>query len=184
MSFTPSKSEAVIWMQENDGLHEYIAVYVDDLLISARDPNSIVQTLQEKHKFKLKGVGSLIYHLGCNYFHDMDGTLCCRPRKYIDKIMGQYENMFGCEPREYTSPLEKGKHPEVDCSDELDNIGIKRYQTIIDCLHWAVSLGRFDIQTATMTMSRFCSASRQGHLDRLKRIYGYLKKFSSFAIQV
>jgi hypothetical protein len=75
-------------------------------------------------------------------------------------------------------------HPEVDCSDELDEEGIKRYQTMIGCLQWAVSLGRFDIQTATMTMSRFRLAPRQGHLDRLKQMYGYLKKFSSADIQV
>jgi hypothetical protein len=49
MGFTPSKAEADIWMRENGGLYEYIAVNVDDLLIEARDPNSIVQTLQEKH---------------------------------------------------------------------------------------------------------------------------------------
>jgi hypothetical protein len=184
MGFTPSKAEADILMRENDGLHEYIAVYVDDLLIAARDPNSIVQTLQEKNKFKLKDVGSLTNHLGCNYFHDMDGTLCYGPRKYIDKIMGQYENTFGCKPRDYTSPLEKGDHPEVDCSEELDKEGIKRYHTMIGCLQWEVSIGRFDIQTATMTMSHFFSAPRQGHVDRLKRIYGYLKKFSSDAIRV
>jgi hypothetical protein len=64
MGFTPSKAEEDIWMQENVGLKEYIAVYDYDLLIAARDSNSIVQTLQEKHKFKLKGVGSLTYHLG------------------------------------------------------------------------------------------------------------------------
>jgi hypothetical protein len=170
-------------MQENDGLYKYIAVYVDDLIIAGRDPNSIVQTLQGKYKFKLKGVGSLTYHLGCNYFHDMVGTLYYGPRKYIDRIMGQYENMFGCKPREYTSPLEKVDHLELDYSDGLDNKGIKRYQTMIGCLQWAVSLGRFDIQTETMTMSRFRSAPRQGNLDRLKRIYGYLK-FSSAAIEV
>jgi hypothetical protein len=33
MGFTPSKAEADIWIQENGGLYEYIAVYVDDLLI-------------------------------------------------------------------------------------------------------------------------------------------------------
>jgi hypothetical protein len=113
-------------------------------LIAARDPNSNVQKLQKKHKFKLKGVGSLTYHLGCNYYHDMDCALCYGPRKYIDKLMGEYENMFGCKPREYTSPLEKGDHPEVDFSDELDYKGIKRYQTMIGCLQWDVSLGRFD----------------------------------------
>ena len=70
MGFTPSKAESDIWMRENDGLYEYIAVYVDDLLIAARNPEEIVKTLQEKHKFKLKGVGTLTYHLGCDYFRD------------------------------------------------------------------------------------------------------------------
>jgi hypothetical protein len=55
---------------------------------------------------------------------------------------------------------------------------------MIGCLQWAVSLGRFDIQTATMTMSRFRAAPRQGHLESLKRMYGYLRKFSSAAIRV
>jgi hypothetical protein len=35
-----------------------------------------------------------------------------------------------------------------------------------------------------MTMSRFCAAPRIGHLNRLKRMYGYLKKFASAAIRV
>ena len=185
MGFVQSKAEADIWMRENDGLYEYIAVYVDDLLIAARNPKEIVQTLQERHGFKLKGVGPLTYHLGCDYFRDKsDGTLCYGPKKYIAKMVDQYKMMFGTQPREYTSPLEKGDHPEVDTSDELDEEGIKKYQTMIGCLQWAISLGRFDIQTATMTMSRFRSAPRKGHLDRLKRIYGYLKKFSSAAIRI
>jgi hypothetical protein len=49
MGFTPSEAESDIWMRENKGLYEYIAVYVDDLLIAARDPKSIVQSLQEQH---------------------------------------------------------------------------------------------------------------------------------------
>jgi hypothetical protein len=39
--------------------------------------------------------------------------------------MGQYENMFGCKPIEYTLPLDKGDHPKADCSDEFDNEGIR-----------------------------------------------------------
>jgi hypothetical protein len=35
------------------------------------------------------------------------------------------------------------------------------------CLQWAMSLGRFDIQIATITMSRLRAAPRQGHLDPL-----------------
>ena len=184
LGFKPSRAESDIWMRESNDLYEYIAVYVDDLLIAARDPKEIVQKLEKVHRFKLKGVGPLTYHLGCDYFRDTDGTLCCGPKKYIAKIIDQYEKMFGTKPREYTSPLEKGDHPEVDISDELDEEGIKKYQTMIGCLQWAISIGRFDIQTATMTMSRFRTAPRQGHLDRLKRMYGYLKKFSSAAIRI
>jgi Reverse transcriptase (RNA-dependent DNA polymerase) len=71
MGFTPSKAELDIWMRENKGLYEYIAMYVDGLLIAARDPKSIVLPLQENYKFKLKGVGSLTYHLECDYFNDI-----------------------------------------------------------------------------------------------------------------
>jgi hypothetical protein len=55
---------------------------------------------------------------------------------------------------------------------------------MIGCLQWEVSLGQIDIQTATMTMSPFRFAPRKGHLEQLKRIYGYLKKSSRAAIRV
>jgi hypothetical protein len=100
------------------------------------------------------------------------------------KMIGQFETMFGCKPREYTSPLEKGDHSEVDTSEELNTEGIKKYQTMIGSLQWAVSLGRLDIQTATMKMSWFRAAPRQGPLERLEWMYGYLRKYASAAILV
>jgi hypothetical protein len=184
LGFFQSKAEGDVWMRECNDHYEYIAVYVDDLLIASKTPEVIIQALQETHGFKLKGVGPLSYHLGCDYFHDKDGTLCCGPRKYIAKMQEQFERMFNHKAKEYTSPLEKGDHPETDTSEELDANGIKMYQSLIGSLQWAVSLGRFDIHTATMTMSRFRVAPRKGHLERLKRIYGYLKKFSTAAIRV
>jgi Reverse transcriptase (RNA-dependent DNA polymerase) len=42
MGFIPRKAKADIWMRENNNLYEYIAVYVDDLLIAARNPKDIV----------------------------------------------------------------------------------------------------------------------------------------------
>jgi Reverse transcriptase (RNA-dependent DNA polymerase) len=142
MGFIPSQAKADIWMRENNNLYEYIAVYVDDLLIAAQNPKEIVQTLKEQHKFKLKGVALLTYLLGCDYFHDRDhdGTLCFGPRKYITKMMDQFKNRYDCKPKEYTSPLEKGDNPEVDISESLDEEGIKQYQTMRGCLQWSVSL--------------------------------------------
>jgi hypothetical protein len=56
--------------------------------------------------------------------------------------MYQYETLFGSKPKEYTSPLERVDQPELDVTEELDHSGIKKYQTMIGCLQWAVSLGR------------------------------------------
>ena len=63
MGFTPSKAEPDIWLRRSDDKYEYIAVYVDDLAIAARDPKQIVETLMEKYKFKLKGTGPISFHL-------------------------------------------------------------------------------------------------------------------------
>jgi hypothetical protein len=159
-------------MRPYNGVYEYVAVHIDDLLIAAKDPSSITKSLKEHHDFNLKGTGPLQYHLGCDYHNT--GILCFGPRKYIEKIIEKYERMFGCKPKEFAFPLEKANHPEIDTLEELDQAGIKVYQSMIGSLQWAISLGRFDIQTATMTMSRYRTAPRKVHLERLKQMYGYL----------
>jgi hypothetical protein len=64
MGFEPCKAEPDIWMRRVDNLYEYIAVYVDDLCISSKDPKAITDTLTEQYGFKLKGTGPIDYHLG------------------------------------------------------------------------------------------------------------------------
>jgi hypothetical protein len=132
MGFIQSQAKGDKWMRENNNLYEYITVYVDELLIAARNPNEIVQTLEEQHKVKLKGAGPLTYHLGCDYFCYHDRALCFDPRKYITKMMDQFKDMYGCNQKEYTWALAKGDHPEIDTSEELDAEGIKKYQTMVD----------------------------------------------------
>jgi len=43
-------------------------------------------------------------------------------------------------------------------------------------------LGRSDIATAAISMSSFYAAPRHGHLDRLKRICGYLSRMNHGSI--
>lgn len=135
--------------------YKYIAVYVDDLAIVAKEPKLIVDVLQTKYNYKLKGVGPIDYHLSGNFARDEDGTLSYGPKKYIDKILANYTKLHGSYPVECVSPLEHGDHPELDDSPELDQDGIKLYQSMIGALQWTISLGRFDVLAAIMTMSRF-----------------------------
>ena len=48
---------------------------------------------------------------------------------------------------------------------------------------WSISTGRFDIQSAIMTMSKFQSAPQRGHLEQMKREIGYLCKFRHYKIR-
>ena len=60
----------------------------------------------------------------------------------------------------------------------------KKYQSLIGALHWVVTIGRFDIQIAVMSLSSFRAAPRRGHLERVKRIYGYLAKMKHAIIRI
>ena len=55
--------------------------------------------------------------------------------------------------------------------------------SMIGQLQWAVTLGRYDILAHVMSMSRFRLAPKIGHLERMKRFYGYLAKTKHYAIR-
>jgi len=176
MGFTISKADNDVWMRDCGDHYEYIAVYVDDLCIASLDPAKLVQTLKDKYSFAIKGDGEISFHLGCDYFCDEDGTLVAMPKKYVEKMMDSYRQMFETEPcHSYKAPLEPNDHPELDDSDPLDEDGRAKYLCMIGQLQWVVTLGRYDVMSATVTMSRFRAEPRSGHLDRLRRMYGYLK---------
>jgi hypothetical protein len=104
-----------------------------------------------------------------DFTRDDNNTLCISPTKYIDKLVKNYEKSLGMKPNtSVTSPLENGDHPEFDTSELCTTEQIAQYQSMIGTLRWIVTIGRFDINTAVVTMSIFCLAPRVGHLNRLK----------------
>jgi hypothetical protein len=186
LGWTPCKAEADIWLKHNGDCYEYIAVFVDDLAIAMKEPQSLLDALSSKpYSFKLKGSGPITFHLGMDFFRDKHGTLCLAPKKYIEKMIANYERLFGTSPRQtFSSLLEKGDHLEMDNSELLDDEGVKIYQSLIGALQGVVTIGHFDINTAVMTLSSFRAAPRKGHLERVKRIYGYLSKMRNAVLRV
>jgi hypothetical protein len=175
IGFTPCRAEPDVWLRKGKrDLYEYIAVYVDDLAMVMEDPKDFCDTLRNKFNLKLKGDGPLEYHLGCGYHRDPDGTLVADPKRYVEKILEYYEHTFNIKPRKVKTPLEPGDHPELDTSELCNEEDTRTYMTLIGQLQWLVTLGRFDIYSATVTMSSFRAAPRKGHLERAKRIFGYL----------
>ena len=124
------------------------------------------------------------FHLGCGFERDEHGVLCMNPIKFIEKMEASYEQMFGCKPTtRFHSPLAENDHPELDSSSFLGDTDIQKYQSMVGSLQWVIAIGRFDVQTAVMTLSSFRVQPREGHLNRAKRIYGYISKFRHFKIR-
>lgn len=185
LGFFPTKAEPEIFMRENNGIYEYVATYVDDLCLVLREPDKFLKQLQgEPYSFKLKGTGPMSFHLGCGFQRDKTGILSMTPKKYVEKMIQAYEQMFGSKPNPNPqSPLPENDHPELDTTEFLEEEGIQQYQSLIGSLQWAISIGRWDIQTAVMTLSSFRAQPRKGHLERVKRIYGYVSRFKHFELK-
>jgi len=62
LKFQPSKADPDLWMKRVGTHYEYIARYVDDIIVFSRDPMAIMKEIKEH--YILKGVGEPRYYLG------------------------------------------------------------------------------------------------------------------------
>jgi hypothetical protein len=182
LRFHPSKADLDLWIRKkDDGSYEYLASYVDDIIVISTDPMSIIEKLRET--YILKGVGTPENYLGGNFHQLKDPILnamhiktALSVKTYIGNSVEKFERMFEHSMRESKYPMAEGYHPELDDTMLLDDSMSTKYRAIIGSLNWTVILGRFDVMYATNTLARFSMAPRLGHLEAAKRILGHLKK--------
>ena len=110
-----------------------------------------------------------------------DWTISCK--NYIKEAITRIECQYGTL-REEKSPSIMGDHPEQDDSTILDNEQHKEYQSLIGIAQWLVTLGRLDIFYAISSLSHFSCCPHEGHIRRLFRVWGYLKKFPNKSISI
>ena len=111
------------------------AVYVDDLALALVDPKKFMNILQDKHGFHMKATGPLEFHLRADFYRDTHRVLSMALKKYIERMIGSYERMFGEKSKiNMYSPFEKKDHPELDTSELLNEKGIQNYQSLIGLL--------------------------------------------------
>ena len=184
LGFTPTYADPDVWIRDAGDCYEYVVMYVDDLLTALKNPKEFYETLsKDPYNYKLKNVEEPSYHLGGDFFRDKDGTYCYGAQTYSKRLIDNYRLMFGSLPTEYHAPMDKDDKPELDDTDLLGPDDINKYQSLIGAVRWMVTLCRFDLAHACMSLSRFSAAPRKGHLERLKRVIGYIRKRPGAAIR-
>ena len=113
-----------------------------------------IDVLTNTHSFKLKVTLPISHHLGCNFYRRDDGTMHFSPKNHIDKMVDCCYNMFGTKTNlNFSLPLERGGHPELDTSEHLHLDEVSQHQSMISANQWAISLGRLDVKTAVMNLA-------------------------------
>jgi len=157
-------------------------VYVDDVIFVAKDPMKYIKIME--YEYQLKGVGVPEYYLGGDMEFSKDGKMSWSAKTYIKNISERIEKLFEICLKSWDSPMVADYRPELDTSPLLEGSEIAKYQMLIGCLNWIVTLGRFDVQYATSTLARYSTCPKEGHLKAALRVFGYLKAYIKARIDV
>ena len=82
------------------------------------------------------------------------------------------------------SPMTANYRPELDSSAELVVEDAALYQSLIGSMRWMVEKGRIDIWCEVSMLSSFVVMPREGHLQQIYHIYGYLKSHHNARIML
>ena len=93
------------------------------------------------------------------------------------------KELFGEQPKEVHSPLDKDNKPELDDTPLLGPDGVKHLQMLIGAAQWLIMSSQFDVVHAIICLGCFRAVPREGHLERLKHVIGYVQKCSQCAIR-
>jgi len=178
MGYAPSYADPNMWIKDAGDHYEYIATWVDDLLVIGHNTMETIEKFKEL--YPLKGVGKPEYYLGGDVEEvEVDGkkAWALSAKTCLKNVCDKIERLYEVKLRNYGSPLEAGYHPEIDETPLLSPNEVTKYRMLIGCAQWAVTLGRYDVMFAVSTMARYSAAPREGHLKTMLRAFGYLKHY-------
>ena len=189
LGFKPSVADPDVWMRpaiKECGFKywEYVLCYVDDVLSISHKPEAALQGIASKFKLKDDKMEEPTMYLGAEVsrMQNVDGDLCwaMSSDKYCDAMVKNVQDVLQKKglrlPSKCITPLRSGYKPELDCTGELKADGLQWYQEMIGSLRWACELGRVDVLYEVSVMSKYLAMPREGHLEQVLHIMGYIKQ--------
>ncbi|MGH7955112.1 MAG: Ty1/Copia family ribonuclease HI, partial [Gloeomargaritales cyanobacterium] len=178
LGFKPSLIDPNLWMMKIQSWYEYICTHIDDFLIASRTAKKIMKQLLTI--YKIRNIGPPSYLLGADITRQKK-FWTIGSKTYVGEIIKRIEAIFG-QLAKHKVPMVAGDHPEEDESEILCTSDRELYQMLIGMAQWIVNLGRLDIIFALSSLNRFSSCPREGHMDRVLKIFGFLKKYPNRSI--
>ncbi|KAG8503607.1 hypothetical protein CXB51_001802 [Gossypium anomalum] len=181
--FKRSSLDSFVYFKKNsDGSFVYLLLYVDDMLIAAKDKGEIRKVKAQLSKeFEMKDLGPAKKILGMESFRDRKvSKLYLSQKGYIEKVLCRF-NMQSAKP--VSTPLaahfrlSSALSPQSD--DEIEYMSHVPYSSVVGSLMYAIVCSRPDLSYAVSAVSRYMAnpwyvdADFAGDLDRRKSLTGY-----------
>jgi hypothetical protein len=188
LGYKPSLADPDVWMRpavKANGFeyYEYILTYVDDILSISADPMKTMKGIQADFKLKDDKIAEPEMYLGATLAKMMmdDGNYCwtMSPEAYVKSAVATVEETLAKSgrrlPGKCVTPFACNYSPWLETTEELKADGVQFYQELIGVLRWSVEIGRVDILLETSLLSSYLAMPREGHLEQVLHIFGYLK---------
>ena len=197
MGFKSTLADPDVWIRpmvkpDGEEYYQYMLVYVDDLLCIAHDATAPLREVMSDFKFKKDAIEPPEIYLGARLqAKDLNGRKMwtMSSQDYTKAIIANLEERLTKKrsnaklpSKSVKTPIASAYVPEFDLSEELRGDDITMFQELIGELRWAIEIGRVDILTEVSILSAYQASPRQGHLEQVIHIYGYLKKYEKLTL--
>jgi hypothetical protein len=191
LKFTSSQADPDVWIWSSGTHYDMVLVYVDDILVFAKEPKVTMHELGELYELKSGSVHEPDIYLGA----DMEKVQlpsgktewAMGSKTYVKNAVKVVESLIAEDNPEVKlkttarNPFPSGYKPELDVTTELNDELGSRFLQLIGILRWAIKLGRLDIFVEVSQLSQHQTLPRRGHLEALYHIFAYLKKHENGA---
>jgi hypothetical protein len=187
LNYQPTKGDPDVWIRpaiKSNGFeyYEMVLVYVDDILCISEQPELTMKGIQATFKLKDDKIEEPEMYLGAQLSQKIISGVECwtmSSEQYIKAAIANVEaklNESGQRlPTRCTTPMQANYRPELDVTAEMKIAGVRYYQELIGILRWAIELGRIDIAMEVSMLSTHLALPREGHLQQVYHMFGYLK---------
>jgi hypothetical protein len=166
-------------MRNQDSVHLFVLVFVDDILIASECEGRITRFKNELRKeFELKDYGKVKYFLGIDIQRNDSGIMLSQ-EGYVKDILERF-NLSYCNPCKTPTELSNSSPGEIKDNGTNEKWP---YRELIGCLQYLCLATRPDITNTVVKLAQFVTSPNQSHWNAAKRVLRYLKGTANYGLK-
>ena len=180
-----TRDSCVYYKNCDDGSMIYLLLYVDDMLIAAKDMKEIQKLKDQlKAEFEMKDLGAAKKILGMEIVRDRKSrVLHLSQKNYIERILRRF-NMHEAKPvnTPFAAHFKLSSALSPTTETDMEYMARVPYSSVVGSLMYAMICTRPDLAYAVSMVSRYMANPGKEHWKAVQWIFRYLRGTSSLCL--